>query len=262
MKSPQRVYAALGLALLSVSVTSCAARAAPAATPVVARGAERVAAPADSPAAPEPTTDGVVHVVEPGQTLWRIARVYGVDIESLRVENDIDDPSRIPTGRELKIPGVDAIRDVPPHPAPLPEEKGVDFVLDADAWIWPVPGGEIVSRFGDPRRSHRHAGLDIRGRAGQPVVAARAGRVRYSGSALRGYGKTVILDHGDGTTTLYSHNSELLVREGDEVAAAQEIARVGRSGNATTDHCHFEVRRGDRPFDPLSLFETNAEGTR
>ena len=68
---------------------------------------------------------------------------------------------------------------------------------------------------------------------------------------MRGYGNTVVVDHGDGLTTLYAHNSELLVRPGDTVTAGQRIARVGHTGNATTDHCHFEVRRGDAPVDPL-----------
>jgi len=204
----------------------------------------------------------VTHVVEPGQTLWRIARTYGVEIESLQRENGIDDPARIAEGQALRIPGADIVREVPPFPAPVPELERLHLALDTSAWIWPVPGGEIVSRFGDPRRAHRHAGLDIRGRTGQPIVAARAGRVKYSGSSLRGYGKTVVIDHGDGTSTLYGHNSELLVREGEEVAAAQEIARLGSSGNATAAHCHFEVRENDHPRDPLPLFASSAEGTR
>jgi murein DD-endopeptidase MepM/ murein hydrolase activator NlpD len=274
MKPPGGVYAALAAVVVGVWVAGCSARASSAARPVAASDIDRGDSGSPVPPPPggdpaSPPSDGVVHVVEPGQTLWRIARVYGVDVESLRAENGIEDASRIHTGSELKIPGADAIRDVPPYPAPLPDldrlaepESAVDVVLEAGTWIWPVPGGEVLSRFGDPRRARLHAGLDIRGRPGQPVVAARAGRVRYSGSTLRGYGKTIVIDHRDGTSTLYGHNSELLVREGDEVAAAQAIARLGSTGNATTDHCHFEVRRDDQPVDPLPYFDAQSSGTR
>lgn len=211
-----------------------------------------------------------MHVVEPGQTLWRIARTYGVELDELRRANGIDDPARIAEGQALTIPGADAVRDVPPFPAPLgsiAEPSSTEIVtplalIDASGWIWPVPGGQIVGRYGDARRTHGHAGLDIRGRAGQPILAARPGRIRYSGSTLRGYGKTVVIDHRDGTSTLYGHNSDLLVREGEEVQAAQEIARLGSSGNATTAHCHFEVRKDDEPVDPLPLFSVGSEGTR
>jgi murein DD-endopeptidase MepM/ murein hydrolase activator NlpD len=83
------------------------------------------------------------------------------------------------------------------------------------------------------------------------VLAAEAGRVVYAAGGMRGYGRTVIVDHGEGLRTLYAHNSELLVGEGQHVTRGQPIAHVGRSGNATADHCHFEVLRGDRPIDPL-----------
>ncbi len=73
----------------------------------------------------------------------------------------------------------------------------------------------------------------------------------YAGAGLRGYGKTVILDHRDGMQSLYAHNSVLLVRVGERVEQGQSIARVGRTGNATTDHCHFEIRLNDRRVDPM-----------
>jgi lipoprotein NlpD len=129
-------------------------------------------------------------------------------------------------------------------------------------WLWPVHGGQVLSGFGAQRRDHAHMGVDIRGRQGQSVLAAREGRVRYSGSTMRGYGKTVIVDHGQGLSSLYAHNAELLVKVGQVVARGQSLARVGRSGNATTDHCHFEIRRYDRPIDPLLLLRPRLEARR
>ncbi|HXV76050.1 MAG TPA: LysM peptidoglycan-binding domain-containing M23 family metallopeptidase [Candidatus Polarisedimenticolaceae bacterium] len=200
---------------------------------------------AGPPASGEPAEPpaGVVHVVERGQTLWRIARTYEVEIGELARINGIADPTRIHTGQRVFVPGVDSLRVVvPPSASP---------VLAASAWAWPVEEGVLLSYFGAPRRSRDHQGVDIRARHGQPVVAARAGRVVYSGAGMRGYGKTVIIDHGDGISTLYAHNSALAVRVGQRVAQGERIARVGRSGNASSDHCHFEIRHQDRPVDPL-----------
>ncbi len=268
--TPYIACAVTGLAMLG-----CAARSATAELATVPT-APPASVPASAPPsvdriADQPAPDMVVHVVEPGQTLWRIARVYGVGLDELQRANGIDDASRISEGASLRIPGADRVREVPPFPAPLPELPGavsadvatpLATVMDMSAWIWPVPGGQIVGRFGDARHAHRHEGLDIRGRTGQPILAARAGRISYCGSTLRGYGKAIVIDHGDGTSTLYGHNSDLLVREGQQVAAAQEIARLGSSGNATTAHCHFEVRKDDRPVDPLPLFSASQEGAR
>jgi murein DD-endopeptidase MepM/ murein hydrolase activator NlpD len=84
------------------------------------------------------------------------------------------------------------------------------------------------------------------------VVATASGRVIYSDDRMRGYGNTVILDHGGGVQSLYAHNSKLLVRVGDQVASGEPIAVMGRSGNATGEHCHFEIRRNRVPVDPMA----------
>ncbi len=174
-----------------------------------------------------PESSSVYHIVQPGQTLWSISQSYGVTVEELARLNDIEDPSRLLVNQRLLIPGT-----------------------VASEWAWPVPGGEILAPFGERRSDHRHTGLDIRGQDGQSVLAVRSGRVLYS-STMRDYGKTVIVDHGDGLSSLYAHNSKLLVEVGQRVRRGQPIARIGRMGNATTEHCHFEIRRGETPVDPL-----------
>jgi murein DD-endopeptidase MepM/ murein hydrolase activator NlpD len=205
----------------------------------------------------------VRHVVEAGQTLWRIAKVYEVAVDELARVNGIVDPASLAIGQSLLVPGATEVRDVPPYPAPLagappPPSPGVA----GPSFDWPVRGGKILSGYGAPRRTHRHEGLDIRGSRGQPVRAAEAGRVVYSGSTLRGYGKTIIIDHGGGLQSLYAHNSDLLAREGDRVERGQTIARVGRTGNASTDHCHFEIRRRDVPVDPMPYLRRETESAR
>jgi len=129
----------------------------------------------------------------------------------------------------------------------------------------PVDGGRITSRFGlrklsDDKAARMHQGLDIAASEGTPIEAARAGRVVQAGW-VRGYGNTVVLDHGDGQTTLYGHASEVLVKVGDKVTAGAHIAKVGSTGHSTGPHLHFEVRKDGRAQDPsaaLGLSQTSA----
>jgi murein DD-endopeptidase MepM/ murein hydrolase activator NlpD len=208
--------------------------------------------PAADVAQDDDAEGGVLHVVEPGQTLWRIARAYGVPLEELARANGIADPSRVEAGRVLLVPGATHTLEVPPFPAPPPAERSRDAAspTPADTFSWPVPGGRVLSRFGDARRSHRHQGLDIAGTTGERIVAAAAGRVIFSGT-MRGYGRTVILQHAGGYRSLYAHGSKLLVSVGDEVRRGQAVAVIGRTGNATGVHCHFEIRKGQVAVDPL-----------
>jgi murein DD-endopeptidase MepM/ murein hydrolase activator NlpD len=84
------------------------------------------------------------------------------------------------------------------------------------------------------------------------VKAAAPGKVGFSGW-LRGYGNVVILEHEGGFYTVYAHNSLNLVKEGEWVEEGQIIAQVGDSGNAEGAHLHFEIRKGSKPLDPMTL---------
>jgi murein DD-endopeptidase MepM/ murein hydrolase activator NlpD len=267
-------WTAFGLAV-TLMTAGCAVERQAAATLPDRRPAEQVpvadAAPAQE--APRAETEdaeesaeepeiaaGVFHRVEPGQTLWRIARAYGVDMHELAEINRLDDPRNLEAGAMLFVPGAGESLEVAPYPAPIPAPGHpggpgtAEEVARDGEFIWPVAGGGVLSAFGVPRRRHRHAGIDIRGTRGQPVLAAAAGEVEFSGQSPGGYGKLVIVRHGAELETLYAHNSELLVRAGDRVERGQPLALVGRTGNATTDHCHFEVRESKRPVDPLRYY--------
>ena len=119
---------------------------------------------------------------------------------------------------------------------------------------WPV-SGEITSPYG--YRTHPiwgttiyHSGIDIGVDEGTPVHAADGGTVAWSGW-MGGYGYAVVIDHGNGMSTLYGHNSELAVSEGQDVGKGQVIAYAGSTGNSTGPHVHFEVRISGDPVDPM-----------
>ena len=121
----------------------------------------------------------------------------------------------------------------------------------ADDDLFAIPAqGVLTSPFGS-RWGRQHTGIDIGAQQGADIVAAKSGRVIYSGWA-DGYGYYVILDHGDGFKTAYGHCSALFVNEGDNVLKGQKIAGVGSTGNSTGPHLHFEVKCGDVYQDPLN----------
>ena len=106
---------------------------------------------------------------------------------------------------------------------------------------------------------HFHSGMDLRAAEGTPILAAAPGVVRRSGER-GGYGNAVEIDHGNGVSTLYAHASELAVKEGQQIAAGQELGSVGETGKATGPHLHFEVRVNGKPIDPRRAL--NAYGIR
>ena len=208
--------------------------------------------------------DGIVHIVQPGQTLWRIARAYGVPLDRLADVNSIGDPTRVDVGTPVFIPGARATIDVTPYPAP-PPTAGLGrspHGTPASDFLWPVDGGAFMRPFGEPRRHHTHAGIDIRGARGQDILAAKDGVVAFCGPTTTGYGTMVVLDHGEGVQTLYAHAQKVLVKTGDPVTRGQPIALLGRTGNATTEHCHFEIRIENRAIDPMTHLLGTTEARR
>lgn len=118
-------------------------------------------------------------------------------------------------------------------------------------WCYPMTGAHVISPFGGKRR---HAGTDIKRQPGDPILAAFDGQVVLSGTHY-GYGLCIVLRHANGLETLYSHQSKNLVKVGEWVKAGQKIGIVGRTGRATTEHCHFEMRINGRPFDTSRVFD-------
>jgi lipoprotein NlpD len=116
------------------------------------------------------------------------------------------------------------------------------------AWGWPA-SGKVVGTFSD---SANQRGIRIAGKLGQPVHASAGGRVIFSGTGIRGFGKLIVIKHNNTYLSVYAHNSELLVKEGQNVAKGQKIAEMG-STDTDQVRLHFEIRRLGKPVDPMKL---------
>ena len=136
-------------------------------------------------------------------------------------------------------------------------------IISESGYMWPLPGYYRLSSLFGYRihpisgKPHSHSGIDIPAQGGTPILAARSGQVItsvYGSGAYWSYGNYVVIDHGDGETTLYAHMSSRAVSEGEMVTQGQVIGYVGTTGNSTGNHLHLEVRENGQRVDPESKF--------
>ena len=214
------------------------------------------------------------YTVRPGDTLIRIALETGQNWRDIVRWNGIENPNLIEVGQVLRVtaavvPGsaeVAVVRPVTPASttavppaqaasearsgsvsAPQAAASRSGEISDDDVpWAWPTAGAPIVLAGFDEARNK---GLDIAGKAGDPVLASADGRVVYAGAGLRGYGNLIILKHNNTYLTAYAHNQALLVKEDQSVRRGQKIAEMGNS-DADRVKLHFEIRRQGKPVDP------------
>jgi murein DD-endopeptidase MepM/ murein hydrolase activator NlpD len=142
-----------------------------------------------------------------------------------------------------------------PAPAPLstvPEQY-------AGSMRWPLDAYIVSSEYGE-RWGKVHKGMDMAAHVGEPVYAIADGEVIYAGDGLRGYGNCVILRHDRKTSSLYAHNSELKVKQGDQVTKGTLVALLGNTGHSTGPHVHFEIRDGDAAVNPRNVLPKSKLG--
>lgn len=149
-----------------------------------------------------------------------------------------------------------ALAKVEPKPEIQPEAKpesksdaAADTAVADDVVEWGLPtNGKVIGEFSE---TANRKGIDISGKRGQPIVASAAGKVVYSGSGLRGYGKLVIIKHNNTYLSAYAHNDKVLVKEGQSVTKGQKIAEMGSTDSEHDQvKLHFEIRKFGKPVDP------------
>lgn len=152
----------------------------------------------------------------------------------------------LPAGTTVAIPSPTGLPAPSPTAAPTVAAVTGSATVSAQGWQWPTVG--VVERSFSPAQGSK--GLVIGGREGQPVVAAAAGRVVYSGNALKGYGELIIIKHNEVHLTAYGFNRARLVKEGDTVTRGQAIAEMGQ-GPERKPMLHFEIRERGQPVNPM-----------
>lgn len=270
----------LGIVLACGMLAACASPRrvpAPVEDRMGARQGTVTAAPAVAPAAvlpPGAENAGKpgYYTVRQGDTLLRIALESGQNWRDIARWNNLDNPNVIEVGQVLRVapPGLPTVATAPAGPAsaalpPASAASGVPRVTttaptqppastspqpsgpeEEIAWAWPTQGGgNVLAGFDE----QKNKGLDLAGRAGDPVYAAADGRVVYAGAGLRGYGNLIILKHNNTYLTAYAHNQSLLVKEDQAVRRGQKIAEMG-STDTDRVKLHFEIRRQGKPVDP------------
>ena len=134
-----------------------------------------------------------------------------------------------------------------PAPPLRPDAARVPEIDDDHlGWVWPT-SGKVVAGFSETANLK---GIDIAGKAGQPVVASAGGKVVYAGTGLRGYGKLIIVKHNSTYLSAYAHNRDIVVKEGQQVSKGQKISEMGDT-DADQVKLHFEIRRLGKPVDPV-----------
>ena len=199
---------------------------------------------------------GVKHIVKRGETVYSIAKYYSVD-----AQNIIDYPFNtfsndeifaLTAGQELIVPeGIEpketftGTRNIAVTVVPIPG------VVGEGNFMWPT-SGRITQRY-----SWYHPAVDIANASNPPIVASATGTVVMAGWNGGGYGNYVIIDHGNGYSTLYGHmlNNSMVVKAGDKVTQGQKLGNMGSTGRSTGTHLHFEIKLGGAKLDPLKMLK-------
>lgn len=201
--------------------------------------------------------DGIRHTVKRGETIYTIAKKYGLDEAEAQVIVDYpfnefldSETFELAIGQQLMIPGGVEEDAVPT----IRQTRNIALTPNAGAvsatgsFVWPAQG-RITQGY-----SFYHKAIDVANRAGGAILAADSGVVQVSGWVDNsGYGRRVIIDHGNGYATLYAHLSVTQVQVGQSVNRGDVIGQMGNTGRSTGTHLHFEIRQNGALLNPMSF---------
>ncbi|WP_322060730.1 peptidoglycan DD-metalloendopeptidase family protein [Paraburkholderia sp. J63] len=240
-----------------------------------ATAAAAAAAASQQQAASAPVTRVVTKTtwvrVRRGDSLLRIASSHKVPVKELAAWNGLKPDSHLRAGQSLKLVSKQTITVQAAAPA---QTGGANAAAATDtnaaqsrevaaevkrharsvALVWPAQGRVV-----EPFEPGATRGIEIAGKAGDPVIAAADGKVMYAGTGLNEYGSLIIVQHNKDFLTAYSHNRRLLVKTGDMVHQGQQIAEMGSENNDRVAVL-FEVRRDGKPVDPMPYLPSSPQG--
>lgn len=203
-----------------------------------------------------PSVSGYLYTVKSGDSVAGLASKYKGKVDEILEANNLPLAEAIQVGQDLIIPGGE-----PPAP-PAPTRTSIVASVPTTGYVPPSVGGNGAQfiwpttsrRINQYYRGRFHTGIDIDGEYSSPVYASAAGRVTYAAASRNGYGIHVIIDHGNGYTTLYAHLSKLFVGAGQRVGQGQTLGMQGCTGRCTGVHLHFEIRLRGSFLNPLSFY--------
>ena len=202
--------------------------------------------------------DGVLHTVQDGDTLEKLQELHGTPVEEIFEffgnNFDLTQPPQLTVGQQIIIPnGFSSIFWSEARPLGA-AQTGSSGGYSSDVpnlgtgyFIWPVNGYALTQEYWSG-----HPGLDLATDFRQPIFASDSGTVVFSGWDDTGYGVMVIIDHGNGYQTYYSHNEANLVSAGQTVVKGQQIAESGNTGNSTGNHIDFRIRLSGTFLNPFN----------
>ena len=199
--------------------------------------------PKKEPLPPQPASvvekpKGIYHKVAKQESLWRIAKTYGVSLDEIVKANNIPNAAVIEENQLVFVPGATEMLKVF---LDKPDGK-------PDEFAWPLKG-RVISYFNDAKGQSFNHGIDIAAASqGEEIRAVREGKVVFA-DYLGGYGYTVIMDHLDGFYSVYARQSDLLVKPGQTVSKGTPLGRLAKSGQSA--FLHFEIRKMEEPNNPL-----------
>jgi LysM repeat protein len=198
---------------------------------------------------------GLKYIVKKGDTLKSIAKTYKGDADEIANFNNLNTEVALAIGDEIIIPDIEGnLTVLVETKQPTKTKKDAKVFVKNDSniprndstgfFVKPVVGGVRTQGL------HGHNGIDFAHSYGSPIIAAASGKVVVSktGGWGGGYGNYVVLQHQNGSQTLYAHLSEVLVKVGQQVQQSEQIGKMGSTGDSTGVHLHFEVRGGKNPF--------------
>lgn len=210
-------------------------------------------------------SNSVNHKVSAGESILSISQKYKVSISDLISANPDIDLIDLSAGDSISVPNTLDVTEPKKRPSSFYSKMPRNMIASrsissrssrnlatpsAGSMLWPVPSSRAISSRYGPRWGGFHPGIDITAPIGTPIVATKDGVVVSSGWE-GGYGKCIIIDHGNGTSTRYAHASALLVTVGQPIKAGQVIAKMGSTGWSTGSHLHYEIIINGRHTNPM-----------
>ncbi len=204
-------------------------------------------------------------VVKSGDTLFGIARRFGVSVQKIVEINNLGLNNVIFTGQVLKIPKISGSKSVTLNSnknlkiVTLPQPK--PNILKTSSRILKVKffsplDGEIITKFGIKSDGVMNEGIYIEADYGTIVKSSADGEVIFVGSDLKDFGKLLIVKHSENLITSYAHLSKIYVHEGEIITRGQPIAEVGSSGKVTKSQLYFEIRQDNEALDPIPYLDS------